>query len=302
MPANAAESAFFSSISASMRTSAFSGASNFLAAMAQQIPPSITSTATLAASICHGGIWGNSRRAISEAQPRTSDATIKGALILSIHHPKLIRRDTRRAMRSQWDWWDSCSIIALNLDESLSVTERDTSFLFLGYTSGVAWRAQASLFENSEVRPQIHDREVVWQRTSLPAPMRWPAPGFLPTFPWKRWGFTPLRRIYVQNSLRSLGENCRMKQYLQSETSRLTDHLSSMNKSLILGIILTLTGVCLLVYQGFRFTTEERVVDIGPLKVNAERTREFPVPPIIGWFVTAAGVIVIVSGMRTRRN
>jgi len=75
-----------------------------------------------------------------------------------------------------------------------------------------------------------------------------------------------------------------------------------MNKSLILGIILTLTGVCLLVYQGFRFTTEERVVDIGPLKVNAERTREFPVPPIIGWFVTAAGVIVIVSGMRTRRN
>ncbi len=75
-----------------------------------------------------------------------------------------------------------------------------------------------------------------------------------------------------------------------------------MNKSLILGLVLTLTGVCLLVYQGFRFTTVERVVDIGPVKINAEKTREFPIPPLIGWFVTAAGVFVIVSGIRTARD
>ncbi|MFM2023548.1 MAG: hypothetical protein RIR89_940 [Actinomycetota bacterium] len=75
-----------------------------------------------------------------------------------------------------------------------------------------------------------------------------------------------------------------------------------MNKSLILGFVLTLTGVCLLVYQGFRFTTVEPVVDIGPVKINAEKTREFPIPPLIGWFVTGAGVLVIVSGIRTARN
>ena len=75
-----------------------------------------------------------------------------------------------------------------------------------------------------------------------------------------------------------------------------------MNKYLILGLILTLTGVCLLAYQGFRFTTVEPVVDIGPLKLNAEKTRELPIPPLIGWFVTAAGVIVIVSGIHIARN
>lgn len=75
-----------------------------------------------------------------------------------------------------------------------------------------------------------------------------------------------------------------------------------MNKSLITGLVLTLIGVCLLVYQGFSFTTEERVVDIGPLKVNAEKTRDFPIPPLIGWVVTGAGVFIIVTGLRTTRN
>ncbi len=74
-----------------------------------------------------------------------------------------------------------------------------------------------------------------------------------------------------------------------------------MNKSVIAGMVITLVGVCLLVYQGFRFTTEEKVVDIGPLEVNAARTREFPVPPIIGWVVTVGGAIVVAQGLRTAR-
>ena len=74
-----------------------------------------------------------------------------------------------------------------------------------------------------------------------------------------------------------------------------------MNKSIIFGIVLTLSGVCMLVYQGFRFTTQERVVDIGPIKVDAERTRELPIPPLVGWVVTAIGVTVFVNGLRTTK-
>ena len=74
-----------------------------------------------------------------------------------------------------------------------------------------------------------------------------------------------------------------------------------MNKSLLFGIILTLGGACLLVYQGFSFTTKERVVDLGPIQVDADRTHEFPVPPIIGWIVTAAGLVIFVNGMRSSK-
>jgi hypothetical protein len=73
-----------------------------------------------------------------------------------------------------------------------------------------------------------------------------------------------------------------------------------MNKSLLAGIIITIIGVFLLIYQGFRFTTEEKVVDLGPLEINAERTRELPIPPIIGWIVTVAGVAVFINGMRSK--
>jgi hypothetical protein len=74
-----------------------------------------------------------------------------------------------------------------------------------------------------------------------------------------------------------------------------------MNKSLLTGIILTVVGVCMLIYQGFRFTTQEKVVDLGPLEVNAQKTRELPIPPIVGWIVTVAGVAVFVNGMRSSK-
>jgi hypothetical protein len=74
-----------------------------------------------------------------------------------------------------------------------------------------------------------------------------------------------------------------------------------MNKSLLTGIILTVVGVCMLIYQGFRFTTQEKVVDLGPLEVNAQKTRELPIPPIVGWIVTVSGVAVFVNGMRSSK-
>ena len=38
----------------------------------------------------------------------------------------------------------------------------------------------------------------------------------------------------------------------------------------IVGIILIALGVIALGYQGITYTTKERVVDIGPLKIDAE--------------------------------
>ena len=67
------------------------------------------------------------------------------------------------------------------------------------------------------------------------------------------------------------------------------------------GAILLIIGVILLVYQGFSFTQKERVVDVGPVHVDAQREKTVPIPPIIGWVVTGAGAVLLVAGVTKSR-
>ena len=71
-----------------------------------------------------------------------------------------------------------------------------------------------------------------------------------------------------------------------------------MKGTLVAGVVLTIIGVILLVYQGFSFTERKTVVDAGPVQVQADKTRSIPVPPIVGWIVTAGGIILTVAGLR----
>jgi len=68
----------------------------------------------------------------------------------------------------------------------------------------------------------------------------------------------------------------------------------------IVGIILIALGVIALAYQGITYTTKERVVDIGPLKVDAEKEKTIPLPPILGGVAIAAGVVLMIAGARSR--
>jgi hypothetical protein len=42
------------------------------------------------------------------------------------------------------------------------------------------------------------------------------------------------------------------------------------------GIILIVIGIAALAYQGITYTTREKVVDIGPIQMTAEKTKSFP--------------------------
>jgi len=68
----------------------------------------------------------------------------------------------------------------------------------------------------------------------------------------------------------------------------------------IVGIILIAIGVVALAYQGISYTTTERVVDIGPLKVDAKREKTIPLPPVLGGVAIAAGVVLLIAGARSR--
>jgi hypothetical protein len=66
----------------------------------------------------------------------------------------------------------------------------------------------------------------------------------------------------------------------------------------LLGIILIILGVLALAYQGITYTTREKVVDLGPLKITADKEKSIPLPPIIGAVALAGGIVLVFVGVR----
>ena len=73
-----------------------------------------------------------------------------------------------------------------------------------------------------------------------------------------------------------------------------------MKPLMIVGIVLIVLGAVALAYQGISYTTTEKIVDIGPLKVEAKKEKTLPLPPILGGVAVAAGVVLLIAGARKR--
>jgi uncharacterized membrane protein YidH (DUF202 family) len=61
-----------------------------------------------------------------------------------------------------------------------------------------------------------------------------------------------------------------------------------------LGIVLVAIGIVMMVYTGFNYVTTEKVVDLGPIEINAEKSHNVQWPPIVGLVLIVGGVVVIV--------
>jgi len=59
------------------------------------------------------------------------------------------------------------------------------------------------------------------------------------------------------------------------------------------GIIFIVLGVLALVYQGIQYTTREKIVDIGSIKISADTKKTIPLPPIVGGVAIVAGIALI---------
>jgi len=64
----------------------------------------------------------------------------------------------------------------------------------------------------------------------------------------------------------------------------------------ILGIILIVVGIAAFAYQGITYTSREKVVDVGPVQVTAEKTKTFPLPPIVGGIALVGGIVLLLAG------
>jgi uncharacterized membrane protein HdeD (DUF308 family) len=66
----------------------------------------------------------------------------------------------------------------------------------------------------------------------------------------------------------------------------------------ILGIALVILGLVALAYQGLTYTTQKKVIDIGPIQATKEEHHTIPLPPILGAIALIGGIVVIVSDRR----
>jgi hypothetical protein len=71
-----------------------------------------------------------------------------------------------------------------------------------------------------------------------------------------------------------------------------------MSTKIIIAIILIAVGVVVFTYQGITYTTREKVVDLGPIQMTAEKTKTFPLPPILGAVALVGGIVLLVVGKR----
>lgn len=67
----------------------------------------------------------------------------------------------------------------------------------------------------------------------------------------------------------------------------------------IVGVILIVLGVLGLVYQGFSYTREEQVLDIGPIEASVETEERVAIPLWVSGLVLAVGVVLVVADRRT---
>ncbi len=66
----------------------------------------------------------------------------------------------------------------------------------------------------------------------------------------------------------------------------------------LIGIILIAIGIVAFAYHGITYKTREKIVDIGSVQVTAEKTKTFPLPPIVGAVALVGGIVLLVLNKR----
>ncbi|RTY95284.1 hypothetical protein [Flavobacterium sp. GT3R68] len=61
------------------------------------------------------------------------------------------------------------------------------------------------------------------------------------------------------------------------------------------GIVVIIVGVIMMIYTGFTYVTKEKVVDIGPVEINQEKSHPVQWSPIIGGILIVGGILLVAA-------
>jgi hypothetical protein len=62
----------------------------------------------------------------------------------------------------------------------------------------------------------------------------------------------------------------------------------------IIAITLIIVGIMVFAYQGIQYISREKIVDVGPVEITADKTITFPLPPVAGGLVFVGGILLLV--------
>ena len=65
-----------------------------------------------------------------------------------------------------------------------------------------------------------------------------------------------------------------------------------------IGIVLIVIGIMALIYGGFTYTTQKKVLDVGPIQATKSENHTVPLPPILGALALVGGVVLLVTDKR----
>ena len=68
----------------------------------------------------------------------------------------------------------------------------------------------------------------------------------------------------------------------------------------IIGILLVVIGLTGLLWGGFSWTREKKVLDIGPLEAHTRERQTLPISPVIGGVLLVGGIVLLVVPDRRR--
>jgi hypothetical protein len=71
-----------------------------------------------------------------------------------------------------------------------------------------------------------------------------------------------------------------------------------MRPGTVVGALLILAGVIMLAVGGLSFTSRERVADVGPIEVTAERERSVRTSPVLAGLAIVGGLVLVVLSTR----
>jgi hypothetical protein len=69
-----------------------------------------------------------------------------------------------------------------------------------------------------------------------------------------------------------------------------------MKTNTVIAIVLIIVGIGIFAYQGVSYTTREKVADIGPVEITADKTNTFPLPPVVGGIALVGGIVLLIMG------
>jgi uncharacterized membrane protein YidH (DUF202 family) len=70
---------------------------------------------------------------------------------------------------------------------------------------------------------------------------------------------------------------------------------STSMKKRTLGVAIVAIGILMMIYTGFNYVTKEKVVDLGPIVISADKNHPVQWSPIVGLVLLIGGVAILLT-------